>query len=87
LAIKPEHPKNNTNQTTARPKKGTCPFFNTSCIAALLIFIGMAIQDVLKKGQVPFFGRAVVWLVLFLGCSGFIAKGVIQVFWQGAGVS
>ncbi|MBU2968473.1 MULTISPECIES: DUF2788 domain-containing protein [unclassified Pseudoalteromonas] len=56
-------------------------------LAALLFFIGMAIQDVLKKGQVPFFGRAVVWLVLFLGCSGFIAKGVIQVFWQGAGVS
>jgi hypothetical protein len=56
-------------------------------LAALLFFIGMAIQDVLKKGQVPFFGRAVVWLVLFLGCSGFIAKGLIQVFWQGAGVS
>ena len=56
-------------------------------LAGLLFFIGMAIQDVLKKGQVPFFGRAVVWVVLFLGCSGFIAKGVIQVFWQGAGVS
>jgi len=56
-------------------------------LAALFFFIGMAIQDVLKKGNVPFFGRAVVWLVLFLGCSGFIAKGLIQVFWQGAGVS
>ncbi|WP_026959080.1 MULTISPECIES: DUF2788 domain-containing protein [Aliagarivorans] len=55
-------------------------------LVVLFFFIGMAIQDVLKKGNVPLFGRAVVWLVLFLGCAGFIAKGLIQVFWQGAGV-
>ena len=55
-------------------------------LAGIFFFIGMAIQDVLKKGDVPKFGRYVVWLVLFLGCSGFIAKGIIQVFWQGAGV-
>lgn len=55
-------------------------------LAGLFFFIGMAIQDVLKKGNVPKFGRYIVWLVLFLGCSGFIAKGIIQVFWQGTGV-
>ncbi|AOT08487.1 MULTISPECIES: DUF2788 domain-containing protein [Pseudoalteromonas] len=55
-------------------------------LACIFFLIGMAIQDVLKKGDVPKFGRYIVWLVLFLGCSGFIAKGVIQVFWQGAGV-
>jgi len=46
----------------------------------------LAIKDVLKSGNVPKFGRYIVWTVLFLGCSGFIAKGLIQVFWQGAGV-
>lgn len=53
--------------------------------AAIFFFIGMAIHDVLKKGNVPMFGRAVVWLVLFLGCAGFIAKGVIQVYFQSTG--
>ncbi len=52
----------------------------------LFFFIGMAIQDVLKKGNVPPFGRAVVWLVLFLGCAGFIAKGLIQLSWEGSGL-
>ena len=53
--------------------------------AAIFFFIGMAIHDVLKKGNVPVFGRAIVWLVLFLGCAGFIAKGVIQLYFQSAG--
>ena len=44
-------------------------------IAALFVLIGLAIQDVLKKGNVPKFGRIAVWLVLFLGMLGFIAKG------------
>lgn len=47
-------------------------------IAVLFLLIGLAIQDVLKKGDVPRFGRIFVWLVLFLGMAGFIAKGVIQ---------
>ena len=51
-------------------------------IAILFILIGFAIQDVLKKSQVPKFGRWFVWLVLFLGCAGFIAKGIIQVMWE-----
>lgn len=47
-------------------------------IAVLFLLIGLAIQDVLKKGDVPRFGRIFVWLVLFLGMAGFIAKGIIQ---------
>ncbi len=49
-------------------------------IAILFILIGLAIHDVLKSGNVPKFGRWFVWLVLFLGCAGFIAKGIIQAF-------
>ncbi|MRJ41393.1 MULTISPECIES: DUF2788 domain-containing protein [Idiomarina] len=51
-------------------------------IAVLFLLIGLAIQDVLNKGNVPKYGRWFVWLVLFLGCAGFIAKGIIQVFWE-----
>jgi hypothetical protein len=51
-------------------------------LAILFLLIGLAIQDVLKKGNVPKFGRWFVCLVLFLGCAGFIAKGLIQVFWE-----
>jgi hypothetical protein len=54
--------------------------------AAIFFFIGMAIHDVLKQGQVPKFGRFIVWLVLFLGCAGFIAKGIIQMTWEGSGI-
>lgn len=49
-------------------------------LAILFLLIGLSIQDVLKKGNVPPFGRRFVWLVLFLGCTGFLAKGVIQFF-------
>lgn len=54
--------------------------------AAIFFFIGMAINDVLKQGKVPKFGRYVVWGVLFLGCAGFVAKGIIQVSWEGSGI-
>jgi hypothetical protein len=54
--------------------------------AGIFFFIGMAIRDVLNKGDVPKFGKVFVWLVLFLGCAGFIAKGVIQVFWESGGL-
>ncbi|QTH64290.1 DUF2788 domain-containing protein [Psychrosphaera ytuae] len=53
---------------------------------AIFVFIGLAIQDVLKQGKVPKFGRIAVWVVLFLGCAGFIAKGVIQFFWETNGL-
>lgn len=52
-------------------------------MAALFLLIGLAIHDVLKSGKVPPFGRWAVWTVLFLGCAGFIAKGVIQAFFSG----
>ncbi|MGQ4275686.1 DUF2788 domain-containing protein [Pseudidiomarina sp. E22-M8] len=51
-------------------------------LGILFILIGLAIQDVLNKSNVPRFGRWFVWLVLFLGCAGFIAKGIIQVIWE-----
>ncbi len=54
--------------------------------AAIFFLIGMAIQDVLKRGNVPVFGRRIVWLVLFLGCAGFVAKGIIQLTWEGSGL-
>ena len=49
-------------------------------VAGLFLLIGLAIQDVLKRGNVPKFGRWAVWLVLFLGMAGFLAKGLIQFF-------
>ncbi|SHI18763.1 DUF2788 domain-containing protein [Ferrimonas marina] len=54
--------------------------------ASIFFLIGMSIRDVLKQGKVPAFGRFIVWLVLFLGCAGFVAKGVIQLFWEGSGI-
>ncbi|WP_429108849.1 DUF2788 domain-containing protein [Aeromonas veronii] len=53
---------------------------------AIFILIGLAIQDVLKRGNVPHFGRFIVWLVLFLGCAGFVAKGLIELGWEGSGL-
>ena len=47
---------------------------------------GLAIHDVLKRGNVPRFGRLIVWLVLFLGCAGFVAKGLIEMGWEGSGI-
>lgn len=47
-------------------------------VAGLFLLIGLAIQDVLKRGNVPKFGRWAVWVVLFLGMAGFLAKGLIQ---------
>ncbi|AWL12130.1 hypothetical protein HMF8227_01657 [Saliniradius amylolyticus] len=55
-------------------------------LAVLFILMGVAVHDVLKKNQVPMAGRFVAYLVLFLGAAGFIAKGIIQLFWQSTGV-
>ena len=54
--------------------------------AAIFFLIGMAIKDVLKTGNVFPLGRRIVWLVLFLGCSGFVIKGLIQLSWEGTGL-
>jgi vacuolar-type H+-ATPase subunit I/STV1 len=51
-------------------------------LGILFLLIGLAIRDVLKRSAVPKFGRIIVWMVLFLGCFGFIAKGIIQVVWE-----
>ncbi|MCT7656677.1 DUF2788 domain-containing protein [Oceanimonas sp. NS1] len=52
----------------------------------IFLLIGLAIQDVLKRGNVPKFGRYIVWLVLFLGCAGFVAKGIIEAAWESGGI-
>ena len=54
--------------------------------AALFFLIGMAIKDVLRQANVPVFGKRIVWTVLFLGCAGFISKGIIQLSWEGSGL-
>jgi len=54
--------------------------------AFIFIFIGLSIHDVMKKNDVPKTGRYVVYFVLFLGCAGFVAKGVIQFIWESQGV-
>lgn len=51
-------------------------------LLALFTLIGFAIHDVLKKNDVPIFGRAVVYFVLFLGCAGFLFKSIFQLFWE-----
>ena len=52
----------------------------------LFALMGYAVHDVLKKNDVPMIGRAVAYLVLFLGAAGFLAKGIIQLFWESSGV-
>jgi len=49
-------------------------------------FIGLSIHDVMNKNDVPKMGKVVVYCVLFLGCAGFIAKGIIQFIWESQGV-
>lgn len=56
-------------------------------LVALFLLMFFAIHDVLKKNNVPMIGRAVAYLVLALGAMGFLAKGIIQIFWQTSGVS
>lgn len=54
--------------------------------AFIFIFIGLTIHDVMKKNDVPKMGKLVVYFVLFLGCAGFITKGIIQFVWESQGV-
>ncbi len=49
-------------------------------------FIGLSIHDVMNKNDVPKNGKRVVYLVLFLGCAGFITKGLIQFVLESQGV-
>jgi len=52
----------------------------------LFLLIGLSIQDLLKRGDVPKFGRSIVWSVLFFGCLGFISKAIIEIIWTSAGI-
>ncbi|MBF7072747.1 DUF2788 domain-containing protein [Glaciecola sp. MH2013] len=56
-------------------------------LVVLFILLGLAIHDVLKKNNVPLIGKVVAYGVLGLGAAGFVAKGVIQVFYSASGVS
>lgn len=51
-------------------------------LSGLFVLMGFAVHDVLKKNDIPLGGRIVVYGVLFLGCVGFLAKGIIQVFFE-----
>lgn len=55
-------------------------------LTVLFLLMAYAVHDVLNKNDVPAIGRAVVYLVLFLGAAGFIAKGIIQLVWESNGV-
>jgi hypothetical protein len=55
-------------------------------LAGLFLLMGYAIHDVMKKNDVPKVGRFVAYGVLGLGGLGFVAKGVIQLFYIGSGV-
>lgn len=59
--------------------------FNIAMIG-LFCLMGYAVHDVLSKNNVPKMGRFVAYGVLFLGAAGFIAKGIIQLFWQSNGI-
>ena len=52
----------------------------------IFIFIGLSIHDIMKKNDVPKTGQYVVYFVLFLGCAGFLVKGVIQFIWENQGI-
>lgn len=53
---------------------------------AIFGFIGLTIHDVMKNNNVPKKGQYVIYFVLFLGCAGFVAKGIIQFIFESQGV-
>jgi len=46
----------------------------------------LSIHDVMKNNNVPKTGQYIVYFVLFLGCAGFVVKGVIQLVFESQGV-
>ncbi|NMH58643.1 DUF2788 domain-containing protein [Alteromonas ponticola] len=52
----------------------------------LFALMSYAVHDVLKKNDVPLIGRVVAYGVLGLGALGFVAKGIIELFWLSTGV-
>jgi quinol-cytochrome oxidoreductase complex cytochrome b subunit len=55
-------------------------------LLGLFLLMGYAIHDVLTKNNVPLIGRAVAYGVMFLGALGFLAKGIIQIFFTSNGI-
>ncbi|AGH80552.1 hypothetical protein PCNPT3_03050 [Psychromonas sp. CNPT3] len=47
----------------------------------LFLLMGLSVQDVLKRSNVPKYGRNIVWAVLLFGCVGFIFKAIIEILW------
>jgi hypothetical protein len=55
-------------------------------VVVLFALMFFAIHDVLKKNNVPKTGRFVAYGVLGLGAAGFVAKGIIELFWTFQGI-
>lgn len=55
-------------------------------LVCLFALMGFAVHDVLTKNNVPLIGRVVAYGVLGLGALGFVAKGIIELFWLSTGV-
>ncbi len=55
-------------------------------LLGLFTLMSFAVHDVLKKNDVPIIGRVVAYGVLGLGALGFVAKGIIELFWLSTGV-
>ncbi|MBT1449770.1 DUF2788 domain-containing protein [Glaciecola sp. XM2] len=55
-------------------------------LVVLFALMFFAVHDVLKKNDVPKTGRFVAYGVLGLGAAGFVAKGIIEVFWTLQGI-
>ena len=54
--------------------------------AFIFIFICLTVRDLMKTNKVPPIGQAVIYLVLLLGCVGFIAKSFIELYFESQGV-
>ena len=52
-------------------------------MTGLFILMVYVVHDVLKKNNVPPMGKVVVYFVLFLGATGFIFKGIMQLVIEG----
>ncbi|MCW8092047.1 DUF2788 domain-containing protein [Alteromonas sp. ASW11-130] len=55
-------------------------------LLGLFALMSFAVHDVLKKNEVPLIGRVVAYGVLGLGALGFVAKGIIELFWLSTGL-
>ncbi|MFC3120463.1 DUF2788 domain-containing protein [Agaribacter flavus] len=55
-------------------------------LVGLFALMFFAVHDIMKKNDVPMLGRCVAYGVLGLGALGFVAKGIIQIFWMSSGV-